>query len=219
MSLSRTFTHASVIALAAIALSAPQALAQDVKAMAKWTSLTIVRYRAVGEFSGTTPVLVSANGGLVRSAPVTDRIELEFDWNQQEMRLVGKPVIRNFPTKMGAVIPVTGCPAARVEGTVELATALALNDGPMHASGFIELTIRRDQPGGSIPWVLEEGHACGSVWESAAAKSETSPDVFSVPLAMMLAMPGTTPTTPDGKSFVVKRPDGWTYTYTPTPVK
>jgi hypothetical protein len=36
--------------------------------------------------------------------------------------------------------------------------------------------------------------------------------------AMALAMPGMVPITPDGKSLAVKS-EGWTWTFTPTPVK
>ena len=214
MSLSRTFKRALITTLPLVALAAPQAFGQNVQAMAKWTALTIVRYRVVGEFSGTTPILSGTKSKLVRSAPVTDRVELDFDWNQQEMKLVGTPVIRNFPSKVGAIPPISGC-TQRVDGPMEFATVLAMANGPMHMSGVVELTIKRDQPAGSACWLSEEG----VVWEAAPAKSETTMAPFTVALAMALAMPGMIPATPDGKSLVMKTADGWTWTHTPTPVK
>lgn len=195
---------------------AKSAAAQDVDAMAKWTALTIVHYRVVGEFTGVSVVLIGT-GKLERSAPVTDRVELEFDWDQLEMKLVGEPVIKNFPSEMGEILPMSGCPPARVEGVLEFATVLDLSDeSDMRYSGVLELMIRRDYPQGSIPSVSED--LCGAVWEEAPAKSETIAQPFTVALAMALAMPGMAPTTPDGKSLVMES-QGWTWTQTPTPVK
>lgn len=192
------------------------AAAQDVDAMAKWTALTIVHYRVVGEFSGETTVLIST-GKLRRLAPVTDRVEIEFDWDQQEMKLASEPVIRNFPTQSGDIVPVTGCPPARVKGALEFATVLDLSDeSDMRYSGVLELIIKRDYPAGSIPSVSED--LCGAVWEDAPAKSETITQPFTVALAMALTMPGMIPTTSDGNSLVMES-EGWTWTQTPTPVK
>ena len=199
------------IAMLAAAFIAPTASAQNVDAMAKWTSLTVVHDKVVGEFNGLTTIVISSSHG-DRKATVTDRVELEFDWNQTEMKLVGTPVIRNSPTKVVSLAPVTGCPETKVNGPFEFATALALTNHT--APGILELSIKRDHPLGAICWVSEVGPS----WDNAPAKSATSPMALTVPAAMALAVPGMGMTTPDGKSLLVKG-SGWTWTYTPTPVK
>jgi hypothetical protein len=103
-----------------IGLTTAPVAAQDVDAMAKWTAYTVVHYKVVGEYSGLAPVLVAKS--LNRQAQVTDRVEFELDWNQQEFKLVGTPVVRNFPSKLGATAPVPNCPTPRVEGSFELMT-------------------------------------------------------------------------------------------------
>jgi hypothetical protein len=91
--------RALLAALIVTAGFASPASGQDVDAMARWTAATVIRYRVVGEYSG-------AQNGL---AEVTDRLEFDFDWDQTEMKIVGKPVIRNFPTKVGKVRAGPGC--------------------------------------------------------------------------------------------------------------
>lgn len=198
--------------------------AQDTDAMLKWTETKVVHYRAVGEFSGTLNIL--PRGG----AAVTDRVEIDFDWNQEENKLVGEPAIKNFPTKTGAIVPMEGCPAPKVNGAFEFITILSLKDQPdetvrMSAAGLI-MESRRDYPAGEVPLLPNSAaSSCGSTWEKLAAKSLAASEVLPVPLAMMLAMGKMGGNiTPDGKSFVNKFDAGtinagWTWTYTPTPVK
>ena len=199
-----------------IGLTTPPVAAQDVDAMAKWTAYTVVHYKVVGEYSGQAPILVAKS--LNRQVQVTDRVEFELDWNQQEFKLVGTPVIRNSPSKLGAIAPVPNCPPPRVEGPFELMTLQAIKaDGPMSMSGVVTLEAKRDQPAGAIPTMNERG--CQE-WIAVKAKSEADLINFQLPPAMSLAMPGGAPYTlsPDGKSLIVKT-DGWVWTCTPTGVK
>lgn len=215
MSASRSFGKIAAVAAIVLAPCATPVFAQNVNAMAKWTALTVVRYRVVGEFSGTTTILSGAKNVVPSTASVTDRVEIDFDWNQSEMKLVGKPVIRNFPTKVVALNPGPNCSVPKIGGTFELATFTAIDDSSMERmSGVLNTTVKRDQPGGSACGPSE----AGTVWETAPAKSETLQQKFMVAQAMALAMPGMIPATPDGKSLVLKA-DGWTWTQTPTPVK
>jgi len=199
--------------------------AQDTDAMLKWTETKVVHYRAVGEFSGTLIVLPRSE------AAVTDRVEIEFDWNQEENKLVGEPAIKNFPSKTGAMVPMAGCPAPKVSGAFEFITILSLKDQPdemmrMSSPGLI-MESRRDYPAAEVPLLPNSSAAsCGSTWEKLAATSAAASEVLPVPLAMLLAMGkmGGSSISPDGKSFVNKFDAGtvnagWTWTYTPTPVK
>lgn len=204
--------------------SAGPVRAQDTDAMLKWTETKVVHYRAVGEYSGTVGILARAD------AAVTDRVEIEFDWNQEENKLVGAPAIKNFPTKMGAIVPMAGCPAPKVNGAFEFITILSLKDQPdeavrISAAGLI-MESRRDYPAGEVPLLPNSSAAsCGSTWEKVATKSVAASEVLPVPLAMLLAMGKMGGNiTPDGKSLVNKFEAGtinagWTWTYTPTPVK
>lgn len=224
----------------ALLLFAGPASAQDLEAMAKWTSYTVVHYKVVGEFSGET-VLLKGSGQRVPTmilAQVTDRIEIEFDWDQQEFNLVGKPVIRNFPTKVGSTIfpqlaPQLNsktCPALKLNGPLEIMTGVALKaDEAMRMSGVVTLEYRRDQPGGSYP-AFGDTDTCGEIWESSQPVPETSPmSLMAIP-GMYLVMPipdgqGGMKISADKKSLIVppgakgSSTYGWTWTYTPTGVK
>lgn len=199
-----------------IGLTTPPVAAQDIDAMAKWTAYTVVHYKVVGEHSGQVPVLAAQ--GLSRQAQVTDRVEFELDWNQQEFKLVGTPVVRNSPSKLGAITPMSDCPAPRIEGTFELMTLQAIKgDGPLSMSGIVTLETRRDYPAGAIPTKNEFG--CKE-WIAVKVKSEAVPVNFQLPPAMSLAMPGGAPykLSPNGKSLIFNT-DGWVWTCTPTGVK
>jgi len=138
----------------------------------------------------------------------------ELDWNQQEFKLVGTPVVRNSLSKLGAIAPVSKCPPPRVEGPFELMTLQAIKaDSPMSYSGIVTLETSRDQPAGAIPTINEFG--CKE-WIAVTAKSEAVLINFQLPPAMSLAMPGGAPYTlsPDGKSLIFKA-DGWVWTCTP----
>lgn len=211
------------LVLALMLLGCPRPVrAQDTDAMLKWTETKVVHYRAVGEFSGTLGILPRAE------AAVTDRVEIDFDWNQQEHQLVGSPAIRNFPSKTGAISPMLGCPAPKVNGVFEFITILSLKDQPdetlrLAAPGLV-MQGRRDYPASEVPLLPSSAAAsCGSTWEKLAAKSETTSEILTVPLAMLLAMGkmGGENVAPDGKSFVYRFQAGtvnagWTWTYTPT---
>ena len=200
-------------------------LAQDTDAMLKWTETKVVHYRVVGEYSATLNILPRAETAL------TDRVEIEFDWNQEENKLVGQPAIKNFPSKTGAIVPQLECPAPKINGAFEFITVLSLKDQPDETmritSPGLVMESKRDYPAAEVPLLPDSAAAsCGSKWEKLAAKSVAASEVLPVPLAMLLAMgkAGGANISPDGKSFVNKFEAGtvnagWTWTYTPTPVK
>ena len=217
----------------AVLVSGRSTPAQDVEAMAKWTALTVVHYLAVGEYSGTQPFIAPAKEvSMGWSVPVTDRVEIEFDWDQQEMKLVGKSAIRNFPSKPGGAASIQGpaaklCPQPKPAGAVEVATVSNLRDtggnGTLRLSGVVEFDAKRDVPGGEVPLPETDttGNVllgCGKRWGTAAQTSSTSTMNFLIPPAMALAMPGAIPISADKKSLIVKGKE-WTWTFTPSPVK
>ena len=99
-----------------------ESAAQNMDLMAKWTSATVVNYKVVADFSGEA-VLFTADG-LPGRGMVTDRFEVEFDWNQSEFAMIGKPIIKNFPSKLVSVLKNGTC-TTTVSGAFEHATTLA----------------------------------------------------------------------------------------------
>src|SRR5262245_1999033 len=105
-----------VAPFALFALFAPHsAAAQDLDAQVKWTEAKVVHYKIAGDFTGKMRILSGEH--TIRNAEVTDHIEFEFDWDNQEMKLLGAPMLRNFPTRLGAIdpAPIEGCPPVRID--------------------------------------------------------------------------------------------------------
>jgi hypothetical protein len=213
------------LALLVASFAPTHAAAQDVDAMARWTGYEVVHYHVVGQYSGVTRILLGRQG-LYRAASVQDRVEIDFDWNQQEMTVVARPAIRNFPTTVGPLLPVQGCPAARVDGTYEMATVTAVTD---MGGTMLTVTSTRSYPAGSIP-LPGDIDPCGTTWDPVATSTVSAENMLQVLPAMMLAMPGAGAyaVTPDGKSLYVKGGDtglnatglnDWNWTFTPTPVR
>jgi hypothetical protein len=225
------------------------ASAQDIEAMAKRTSYQIVHYRIIGEFSGET-ILLNGSGKTALdtvTARVTDRVEIEFDWDQQEYNLVGNPVIRNSPTKVVSMnldfetadlgkVYRSRCPEPKLSGAFELVTGLGVKaDDSLRMSGVVTLEARRDQPGGSYGSVFPPSDprndarpvaTCGEFWEAAKPVSVTSTmGLMAVP-GMYLVMPipgkeGGMQISADKKSIVLppgeKGASNYGWTWTVTP--
>jgi hypothetical protein len=195
---------------------------QDVDAMVRWTSATVVRYQILGEFSGDAVVAKLTDrtiGGV--TAQVTDRFEVVLQWNQQENAIVGTPVIRNFPSTRGALMP-WNCPRTAT-GPFEHSTIVAVrDDATLRYANGVMAELRRDLSAGTLATMNEVG-PCALVL-TGPATTETLQHPLPVPNGMMLAMPsGQGGYTHNGKAFVIKDPNtaakGWTYTVTPTIVK
>jgi len=203
---------ALVAGLAWAALIATPASAQmDMAVMQKWMTVSVVRYVVVGEYAADTMVM---NAGTNGYAPVKDRVEMTFDWDQTEAKLVGVPVIKNFPSELGAIRNgAKGCRAPTLTGAYEHMSVLSLTPG---LGGQLKMEARRDYPAASSPV------ACTGGSQAVAAKSVTETQDFVVPGVMILAGPaaasGSVKVSADRKS-IISTDKGWTWTYTPTPVK
>jgi hypothetical protein len=145
-------------------------------------------------------------------APVKDRIEVGFDWNQLEMTLVGTPVIKNFPTTMTPGTAMAPCPLPRVTGTYEHANATAATS--IAYNPIVQLASTRSFPAGAMPH--RDELACGDTWDEVAAKSEPAEVGILVLPSLYLAMPaaaGSVTVGNDGKTMTTTV-SGWKYTYT-----
>jgi predicted small secreted protein len=201
-----------VLVLGAL-VSARESAAQNIDLMAKWTAATVVHYKVTAEFSGEAPI------GMARGM-VTDRFEVEFDWNQSEFAMIGTPTIKNFPSKLVSLLK-TGC-TNTVSGAFEHATIIELrNDPTLAMANAVHAEVQRDLPASTVAGPSERG-PCAYI-RQAPAQSVRQGIAVPAPNGMMLAMPGGGGYQHNGKAFIIKdtSPDqkGWTYTVTPTIVQ
>lgn len=196
--------------------------AQDQDLMIKWTSYTIVRYNLVGEYTGD-PVITTASTGWRVTSHVTDRVELVFDWNQNETALVGKVAIKNTTSTVGTPqVPDLGrqrgaCAAPRVSGAYEHLTI----DSVTPLANTLQVVATRSHPAGVVPYIGEDGKCTND-----AATARTARDEFMLQVlpAMMLGMPQALgegmSVSKDVKSLIYEdKNSGWTWTYTFTGVR
>ncbi len=201
-----------LLLVSSLALGATPVTAQqpDLDLMAKWSGAEVVHYDVVAEYSGETEILNV--GSVTYRAPVQDRIEVGFDWHQLEMKLVGMPVIKNFPTTVAQGKAIPPCPLARVTGAYEHANATAASS--VAYNPVLELASTRTFPAGAMPHRDELG--CGNSWDEVAAKTApVSVGILVLPslyLAMPAAAGASVTVGKDGKTMT-STISVWTYTY------
>jgi len=209
-----------VVLILGALVSARESAAQNIDLMAKWTAATVVKYKVTAEFSGEA--VLFSTGGLQGRGMVTDRFEVEFDWDQSEFAMIGTPIIRNFPSQLVSVLNNSTC-TTTVTGAFEHATIVELrNDPALAMSNAVHAELQRDLSAGTVAGPSELG-PCATVLQ-AAARSVRQRIAVPAPNGMMLAMPsGQAGYQHDGKAFVIKggstEDKGWTYTVMPKIVK
>jgi hypothetical protein len=202
----------TVFAVASCAAAA-QVAGQDLDLMVKWTAAEVVHYDVTMEFAGEGQIL--KEGGQFRTAPVTDRVEVAFDWNQNEMKLVGTPVIKNFPSTKGDMPPDKreGCPAPRVTGgTYDYINVTAVTS--VEYNPALQFTATRSFAAGTIP-AFDDQERCTQSIDSPAATERVELGLLVLP-AMYLGMPaaGGQGIQVDAAKSTIKSVDqGWTNTY------
>lgn len=140
----RTFLGKLALA-AAMSVMGPAQAQFDPAVFAKWGSVAVLKFKLVQTFEGERAVI---KNGAAR-AMVKDTFEIEFLWNQYESRLVGEPVIRNYPTVMSGVRAIyEKCPAPTLAGPFEHATAVSAAQGD---GALLIVTLRTDYPAASEP--------------------------------------------------------------------
>ena len=211
---------ASFALVALVALFSPhRATSQDLDAQLKWTAAKVVHYRIAGDFSGKMRILGGEH--TIRNAEVSDHIEFEFDWDNQEMTLLGTPVLRNFPTKLGAInpAPIEGCPPVRIDKPAEFASVTRVTA----MSVLVKIEFTQLSAEGALPWAPEHGGGkCGDLWDSSASGSATQTVDLQLPHGMFLAMPKEQSgydISKDGKSLIPRPENGWAWVITPIIVK
>jgi len=195
------------------------AAGQDLDAQLKWTEAKVVHYRIAGDFSGKMRILGGEH--TIRNAEISDHIEFEFDWDNQEMTLLGTPVLRNFPTKLGTIdpAPIEGCPPVRINKPAEFASVTRVTA----MSVLVKIEFTQLSAEGALPWAPEHGGGkCGDLWDSSAPGSATQTVDLQLPHGMFLAMPKEQSgydISKDGKSLIPRPENGWAWVITPSIVK
>lgn len=191
----------------------PAARGQDVDAMMKWGQAQVLHWHVVGEFAGKAVVF---KGTAWQPVPTTDRVELDFDWNNIEQKLIGKAVFKNFPSRSDPLViqpqlaKIPGCEPPRLNGPFEYFTMM---DAVSDSMTIVELKGKRDYPGGAIWFVDEISGKCGPSQKEAG--SETASVRVVVPPGVAMATPGFEMTR-DRRSIITRNePAGWTWTLTP----
>lgn len=184
-------------------------LARQDSAIAKWATAKVVHYRMVGVYDGTAVIAYREPAG---SATVTDRVEIELDWDLKANAIVGEPKITNAAADVRELRNThASCPAPTPLGPydhLDLKT-VGTSGGALELKGvrvFPSIKVVSGCQGVQEPRTVQP-------WEQDVAERMV------VPSPLMLAAPaGSDPNltvSADKASFTIKS-GTWTWTYTPT---
>jgi hypothetical protein len=182
----------------------------DMDAMMKWGAADVIRYHIVGVYQDES--IVSGDGAAI--ADVSDRIVMDFTWKLSEMKLVGKPTFQNFKTTVAKPRNREGkCMPPTLKGDYEHYDVLGIKDG---LSGSLEIQVQTSYPEVDVPQM------CTGKPKAVPAKKDGGPEQFVVVSPVAFGMP--LPDSDDlristDKKSLIRKADGWTWTYTPTITK
>lgn len=168
-----------------------------------------VRYRVVGVYRDRTNV--SADPNWMAYADVTDRVELQLDWQLSEAKLIGAASLQNAKaTLANPRNPEAKCAPPSVQGPFEY----DLKSAEQGIGGALRLHVQT-----SFPPVQVHQFCTGALKAIAAKQTMVTHDLMVPPpsmLAMQLPANGEMTRSADGNSLV-HRKGGWTWTFTPRP--
>jgi hypothetical protein len=179
--------------------------------IARWTAATVVHYHIAGVYDGPAVIAYREPAG---QATVTDRVEIDLDWNIKAHAIVGEPKVVNAATEVRELRNVhPSCPAPTPNGPydhVEVKT-VATSAGGLELKGtrsFPSITVVSGCQGVQEPRTIR-------AWEQDIVERMV------VPSPLMLAAPAhsvaTLTVSADKASFTIRN-GAWTWTYTPTVV-
>ena len=200
----------ALIALALFVTLAPQA--PDPAIVARWAKASVVHYKMVGVYEGATVIADREPAG---TATVTDRVELELDWDLKAGALVGTATFVNAPAETRDLRNIDrSCPAPTPDGAYEHLTVA----GVAGLNGSLELSGTRTFPR------IRVVAGCLAVQEPKTVRGWLQ-DVVErvvVPSPLLLVAPaGSDPnlTVSDDRTSFTVRNGAWTWTFTPTLVR
>jgi hypothetical protein len=201
------------VAAAGLALAtAARGQQTDATAIARWTTAKVVHYHMVGAFDGPAVIAYREPAG---TATVTDRIEIDLDWDLKASAIVGEPKIVNAAAEVRELRNThASCPAPTPNGPydhIDVKTVTA-------AGGALELKGIRSYPSIAVVSGCQGVQNPRTIrpWEQEVVER------LVVPSPLMLAAPAGSDTnltvSADKASFTIKG-GTWTWTFTPTVVQ
>ena len=203
----RTILVAATFAVAPVTLAHAQAV--DASAIGRWTAAKVVHYRMVGVYDGPAVIAYREPAG---QATVSDRVEIELDWDLKANAIVGEPRITNTAAEVRELRNThPSCPAPTPDGAYEHLDLKTVSS----AGGSLELKGIRRFPSVRVVSGCQGVQDPRTIqpWEQDVAERMVVPS----PL-MLAAPPGSDPNltvSADKASFTIKS-GAWTWTYTPT---
>ena len=205
---------AAVLAIASvISLSPFRANAQiDMASVQKWSNAKTVHYHLEGTYRGWTGMSPKWTTG---QAEASDSATIDFDWDVRAQKVIGDVKFSNGSSSVGATrSTLKDCPAPVVKGAYEHLTIVRIEQ-----DGQPRLTLKgsRTYPDVEVPL---ECPASLKLMSTPGSTLDVT-DYVAVPEPMMLAVgvtgnPNLT-VDKDHKTFVLTG-EGWSWTYTPTPI-
>lgn len=185
------------------------------QAVMRWGNAKVASFHVVGVYQKRT--VIAHQAGSYAQGDVTDALTLDFDWDIRNNAIVGTPRFRDTASKLGALASVEAqCKPPIPKGAYEHFTASKLRST---GDQRIEVIGMRRYPNVDVA-----GCEADQSYHAVAAKDVPVTELVAVPNPMMLAVPGASAggdniqVSKDGASFIVKA-NGWTWTYTPTPLR
>lgn len=183
----------------------------DAEAIARWTAAKVVHYHMVGVYDGPAVIAYREPAG---QATVTDRVEIDLDWDVKAGAIVGEPKVVNAASEVRELRNEhASCPPPVPNGPYDHVTVKTITA----SGGALELKGTRSFP--SIRVVS----GCQGVQEPRTVRpwEQDVVERMVVPSPLMLAAPARSvpnvTVSADKTSFTIKG-SAWTWTYTPTVV-
>ncbi len=198
---------AAVLAAAAIA----HAQQPDADAIARWTAAKVVHYHMTGVYDGPAVIAYNEPAG---QATVTDRVEIDLDWDVKASTIIGEPKIVNAASEVRELRNVhSSCPPPVPNGPYDhfdLKT-IATSRGALELNGirsFPSIRVVSGCQGVEEPRTVRP-------WEQEVVERMVVPSPLML-VAPAHSVPNLT-VSEDKASFTIKG-GAWTWTYTPTVV-
>jgi len=207
-SLLAAVTLASALIAPALGL---EAAGQGADEIARWTAAKVVHYHMVGVYDGPAVIAYREPAG---QATVSDRVEIDLDWDVKANAIVGEPKIVNAASEVRELRNThSSCPPPTPDGPYDHFDVKTITA----SGGALELKGTRSFP--SIRVVS----GCQGVQEPRTVRpwEQDVVERMVVPSPLMLAAPAHSvpnlTVSADKASFTITG-GAWAWTYTPTVV-
>jgi hypothetical protein len=195
-----------------ISLSA-QIPGMDMAVMQKWSNAKVIRFSVVGNYNARTLVVSGDHEG---KGDVTDKITIEYTFDNKTSKMVGEPKITNaVSTVANLKSDGTNCPPPQLKGAYEHFQSTK----HMISGTTLMITGTRTFPDASV-----SQYPASCSMKAIRGETVERNVMITVTDARMLGMPiqsanKSITIAPDRKSFTLAGQDGWSWTYTPTLVQ